>query len=100
MQIPEKVKIGGKIYKVERTDKLDMGNRYYSGEVDYLNLVIRICPNAKDKMEADFLHEMLHAIHAFLGYSRQDEKKIDELANTLHMVIQDNPEIFAEGEVN
>ena len=98
MKIPKQIKVGGKIYKVEQTDKLDLGNRYYSGEIDYMNLVIRICPNAKGKMEADFIHEMLHAIFDFLGYSRQDEKKIDELANALHMVIQDNPEIF-ESEV-
>ena len=49
MKIPKQIKIGGKIYKVEQTDKLDLGNRYYSGEVDYMNLVIRICPNAKGK---------------------------------------------------
>lgn len=94
MKIPKQIKVGGKVYKVEQTNKLDMGNWHYSGEVDYVNLIIRICPNAKGKMEADFLHEMLHAIHDFLGYSKQDEKKIDELANALHMIIQDNPEIF------
>ena len=94
MKIPNKLKVGGKVYTVEQTTKLDLGNWHYSGEVDYVNLVIRICPNAKGKMEADFLHEMLHAIHDFLGYSKQDEKKIDELANALHMIIQDNPEIF------
>ncbi len=94
MKIPKQIKVGGKVYTVEQTNKLDMGNWHYSGEVDYVNLIIRICPNAKGKMEADFLHEMLHAIHDFLGYSKQDEKKIDELANALYMVIQDNPEIF------
>lgn len=100
MKIPKQIKVGGKVYRVEQTDKLDMGNWHYSGEVDYVNLVIRICPNAKGKMEADFLHEMLHAIHDFLGYSKQDEKKIDELANALHMIIQDNPEIFEKDGEN
>ena len=94
MKIPKQVKIGGKTYKVEQTNKLDLGNYHYSGEVDYMNLIIRICPSSRGKMEADFLHEMVHAIYDFLGYSNQDEKKVDELANALYMVIQDNPEIF------
>lgn len=34
MKIPEKIKIGGKIYAVEKTDRLDMGSINYSGEID------------------------------------------------------------------
>lgn len=29
-----------------------------------------------------------------LGYTEHDEKKVDELANVLHMVILDNPAVF------
>lgn len=94
MKIPNKVKIGGKVYDVEITDKLTLGSANYSGEIVYPDLVIRICPAAKGKMEADFLHELLHGIFDHLGYSEHDEKKIDELANALYMVIQDNPEMF------
>ena len=94
MKIPEKIKIGGKVYSVEITNKLDLGNVNYSGEIVYNDLIIRICPQAKGKMEADFIHEMMHGIFDHLGYTEHDEKKIDELANALHMVITDNPEIF------
>lgn len=94
MKIPNKVKIGAKVYDVEITDKLTLGSANYSGEIIYPDLVIRICPSAKGKMEADFLHELLHGIFVHLGYTDHDEKKIDELANALHMVIADNPEIF------
>ena len=94
MKIPKKIKIGGKIYKVEETDRLNLGSANYSGEIDYMALVIRIVPAAQQKMEADFLHEMLHGIFDHLGYSEHDEKKIDELAHALYMVIQDNPKIF------
>lgn len=97
MNIPKKVKVGGKTYQVEITNKLDMGNWHYSGEIDYMNLVIRICPNAKGKMEVDFLHELAHAMFDFMGYSKHEEKKIDELANVLHMIIKDNPKIFEKG---
>ncbi len=94
MKIPEKIKIGGKVYSVEITNKLDLGNVNYSGEIVYNDLIIRICPQAQGKMEADFVHEMMHGIFDHLGYTEHDEKKIDEFANALHMVITDNPEIF------
>lgn len=47
MTIPEKLKIGAKVYDVEITNKLDLGNVNYSGEISYTDLVIRICPNAQ-----------------------------------------------------
>lgn len=94
MTIPEKLKIGAKVYDVEITNKLDLGNVNYSGEISYTDLVIRICPNAQAKMEADFLHEMVHGMLDHLGYTEHDEKKVDELANVLHMVILDNPTVF------
>lgn len=62
MTIPEKLKIGAKVYGVEITNKLDLGNVNYSGEI---------------------------------SYTEHDEKKVDELANVLHMVILDNPAVFA-----
>ena len=61
MKIPNKVKIGGKVYEVHITNKLDMGNINYSGEICYQDLIIRICPQAQQKMEADFFHELVHA---------------------------------------
>lgn len=94
MNIPKKVKIGGKVYKVEITKNLDLGNSNCSAEIDYLNLVIRVTPQAKQKMECDFIHELIHAILSHLGYSEQDEKKVDELASALYMVIQDNKKMF------
>lgn len=50
-------------------------------------------------MEADFIHEMVHAIYFGLGYRDHDEKRVDELANALHSVIVDNPDVFAPAEV-
>ena len=95
MNIPKSIKIGGAVYTVKITDRLDLGKVNYSGEIDYVNLIIRVCPNAEGKMEVDLLHELIHGIADFMGYSGHDEKKIDELAHALHMVITDNPELFA-----
>lgn len=99
MRIPEKIKIGGTVYAVEITDKMELGINNVSAEINYNNLVIRISPQAKSKMEADFIHESIHAICFALGYRDHDEKRIDELAHMLHSVIVDNPDLFSPAEV-
>ena len=98
MNIPQSVKIGGKVYRVEITDKLTLGKANVTAEIDYTELVIRVHPNARGKMEADFWHELVHAILDHLGYRNHNEKKVDEMANALYMVIRDNPKIFGKSE--
>lgn len=94
MKIPNKIKIGGKRYSVKQTEYLSLGDDYV-GECLYQDLEIHIRPTKSHTVqEITFLHEMLHAIYNHLGYSDHDEKKIDELANALHMVIVDNPDVF------
>ena len=56
MNIPQTIKSGGKVYRVEINDNLTLGKANVSAEIDFAELVIRIHPNAKGKMEADFLH--------------------------------------------
>lgn len=94
MTIPGKVKIGGKKYRIKITDNLELGSAYCSAEINYLDCEIRIRPASEDKMKSDFLHEVIHGVYDFLGYKNHNEKKIDELANALYMVIQDNPSVF------
>lgn len=94
MIIPKKIKVGGKTYRVEITNKLDLGINCVSAEILYNELVIRVSPQAENKMEADFMHEVVHAVLEFMGYREHDEKKVDELAQALYMIIQDNPEMF------
>jgi len=94
MKIPNKIKVGGKTYKVEITSKMDLGISNVSAEILYNELIIRISKQAEQKMQADFLHEMFHAIFDHLGYKEHDEKHIDELAQALHMIITDNPQMF------
>ena len=84
MKIPEKIKIGGKTYTVEITNKMDLGINNVSAEILYGDLIIRVSP---------------HAIYFGLGYRDHDEKRVDELANALHSVIVDNPDVFAPAEV-
>lgn len=98
MNIPKTIKIGGKVYTVEITDKLDLGNVNVSAEILYNDLVIRVSPQAQGKMEADFIHELIHGIFDHLGYREHDEKRVDELAQALYMVIVDNPDVFDSHE--
>lgn len=98
MNIPKTVKVGGKVYSVEITDKMDLGSANVSAEILYNDLVIRVSPQAQGKMEADFIHELVHAILDHLGYKEHDEKRVDEMAQALYMVIVDNPDIFSGHE--
>lgn len=98
MTIPKTVKIGGKVYTVEITDKLDLGSVNVSAEILYNDLIIRVSPQAQGKMEADFIHELVHGILDHLGYKEHDEKRVDELAQALYMVIVDNPDLFDDHE--
>lgn len=95
MNIPKQLKIGGKVYAVDITNNLSLGCDY-SGEIIYNDLKINIRPSAPAKMEADFVHEMLHGIFYHLGYYEHDEKKVEELAEALYAVFIDNHEIFKD----
>lgn len=94
MTIPKSIKIGGKTYKVEITDRLDFGITSYSGEILYDRLIIRVAPNAEQMMHGVLLHEIVHGILQNLGYRDHDEQKVDALANALHALIVDNPSMF------
>ncbi len=98
MRITEKLKVGGKVYAVVVTNNLAGGRANRSAEIDYLAQEIRLTERTADGMRVDFFHEMIHAILDFLGYVEHDEKEVDELANTLYMVIADNPELFCDKE--
>jgi len=94
MNIPKKVKVGGKFYTVKITDCLIGGTDNRAAEIDYRNNEIRIGHNETSRQHASFWHEIFHAIFDDLGYSEHDEKQVDELSNKLHALIVDNPKIF------
>lgn len=97
MKIPNKIKIGGKIYTVEETNDLRLGSLNCSAECDYQDLKIRLVPyTCEGKKQADFIHEVIHAIADNLGYKQQDEQAIEAFAQALYAVIIDNPEMFKE----
>lgn len=97
MKIPKTVKVGGNIYTIEVTDNLNLGSSTVTGEIDYENLKIRLVPyTCEAKKQADFMHELIHAMAYNLGYRLHDEKEIDAFAQLLYAVIKDNPEVFKD----
>lgn len=97
MKIPDKIKIGGKIYTVEETNDLRLGSLNCSAECDYQDLKIRLVPyTCENKKQSDFIHEVVHAIADHLGYKDQDEQAVEAFAQALYAVIIDNPEMFKE----
>lgn len=95
MRIPERLKVGGKTYRVNITDRLALGLDY-AAEILYPELEINIRPAAAEHMEASFLHEMIHAIFDHMGHKEHDELLVDGIAQALYMIIQDNPGLFSE----
>lgn len=93
MNIPKFVKIGGTKYRVEVTDQFTTGSDSL-GEMNMRDQVLRVRPCGTDSMFVTLIHEILHAIWYFNGYTEHDEKQIDELANALYMVVKDNPRMF------
>jgi len=100
-KLTNNVKIGGKHYSIEVSDNISLGRVNCSAEIDYEQLTITVAEQAKEKMEADLMHEIMHGIYFHLGYREHNEKEIDELASAFYMVIKDNPDLFvnmAEGK--
>lgn len=101
MKIPEKVKIGGQIYDVIVTDKVEVGGRTtYSGAIMYSESTIELRDDLKGSYaEITFLHEILHGLFEFANFEFDDEEDIVErLSYALYMLIKDNPEMFEKEE--
>lgn len=99
MKIPDTVKIGAKVYKVQQNvSRLFLGNGV-SGEIDYSEQEIRLrSDGCSVHRESVFLHEIIHGIVDNAGYTDHDEGMISRIALGLHAFIVDNPGVFEEGE--
>jgi len=98
MKIPEKVKIGGREYKIEQSEHRAAGNGDdICGEVWWSRNSIYLYENLpEDGKAATLLHEIIHAIFHHCGRFKQrdDEGLVNALAEGIFQVINDNPEMF------
>ena len=97
MNIPGKIKIGWKEYRVEKVDKeciltVDSGTCY--GEIEYGECLIRLNSNNTDEQnQATLIHECLHGISEMYTLD-MSEDLVTKLANAIYTTIKDNPNIF------
>ncbi len=102
--LPRRVKVGPFVYTIERWDVADARDKREFGNCDPALHVIKIDTQYSDSIVANtLLHEILHAVwNAWgLGDSEEEEKAVNNLANGLQAVFNDNPAIrnyFLGGE--
>lgn len=96
MNIPDKVKVAGYIYNVERPESsfLEDGSAL-DGVHRAADQVIKVVQSGTDDYQNTvFLHELLHAIIYAYTPDAQDEEFVEQVSKGLYQVIKDNPEIF------
>jgi hypothetical protein len=98
--IPDKVKIGWRVYDIEQSEHRtgDNGCDLY-GEINYEGQKIFIYDKlSEDNKSATLLHEILHGVFYISGHEewRKNEELIDCITENLYQVIKDNPKLFKE----
>lgn len=99
MKIPNKVKIGGYLYKVERPEKeFVSGDSVCDGTHNFSNQEIKVAKEGtKAYQDTVFIHEVCHGIIAHYcsdSGSFNEERFVEAFSKGLYQVITDNPEIF------
>lgn len=101
MNIPKKVKIGWKVYKVVKGDpenpkepSLVIGGDMCYGTITYDRHIISLNKNfSKKQQKATLLHEMVHGISEMYGFG-MEEDFVESFSNALFTVMEDNPGLF------
>jgi hypothetical protein len=82
MKIPNKVKVGGIVWKVEMVSELKDINGY----LDFATGVIKIDSRMpEDIKKLTLLHEIIHSINCQFG-----EEEIQYISSILYQVLKDN----------
>lgn len=96
MEIPNKVKIGGIEYIVNKNTRPCKNDMNVDGEIIYDMGTIELREGSgecKDYQDMVFIHEVMHGIFHHMCIE-QDEELIKKISMGLHQVIRDNPGIF------
>lgn len=95
MNIPSKVKIGGKIFDVGLTNLTSTsGDKIYGGQSAVFRHWIKIqCDVPESQKEETFLHEIIELI-GDMNDLKLNHTQISTLSNCLYQVICDNQSIF------
>lgn len=96
MIIPKKLKVGGHTYQIVQgyqfQERIDL-----TGQADHSLLTIRLgdrdqngALKPRSKVEATFIHELLHCVDDIYNSSKLEEVLVDRLAEGLYQVLNDN----------
>jgi phosphomevalonate kinase len=97
MNIPEKVKVGYKDYKVIKVDHLDDELKLLYGRVDFDIETIKLCNRyPENHQKCTSIHELVHAVDEMQDIKLTEDQVI-KLGTGLYQVIKDNPNMFTDG---
>lgn len=95
MKIPNKIRINGIDFRIERVKDLNDNGTPLSANICYHKCEINLCKRGDPQyLRVSLWHEILHAIveSVKLDLGNDEEKIIDTLAYGINQVIQDNKE--------
>ena len=102
MKIPNKIRINGIDFSIERVKDLNDNGKLLSANICYHECKINLCKKSDPQfLRVSLWHEILHAIaeSAKLDLGKDEEKIIDTIAYGINQVIQDNKEnLFSSKE--
>ncbi len=91
MKLPKQLKIGGHIYKVKLVDD---GRNF--GTHDRSKNLICIDPTiAVSQQGSTLIHEILHALNATWGDSKEGHMLLESISEQLYQVLSENKLTFA-----
>lgn len=99
MSLPKKIKVGHRVYKIQRPTKAWGKKRDALGECDTDNHVIYVVRGLGPRQEINtFLHEAFHALYESHGLSfgktgTEEERIVHTLTNALLDLFERNPEL-------
>lgn len=90
----DKVKVGGTIFRIERTHDLrDVNGEKVDGRISYSKSLITLDNELSPQAEMETLwHELFHAILIHAGL-KASETMVDALAYGTLMILTDNPQL-------
>ena len=98
MNIPNRVKIGGFTYIVERPESafVGSGSTLLDGEHSFTDKYIKVSKGGcQEYQNVVFLHEVCHAIIAhYTPIENQDEDFVEQFSKGLYQFLVDNQDIF------
>jgi len=87
MKIPNELKIGGHIIKVDMSQKLDGAN----GKFEYDENTIYICKTLpQSQKESTLIHEIMHGLNSTFMDRDLGHLLLDSLSEQLYQVLKDN----------